>query len=394
MNDTKFRKNCTPPALMENTDVIENFDYSGQSDEYVKIYKKWRKNPDNPYSYNYSSRKNEITFNDSMGFLNIRPEEKEQEVLMKLLYTFGAVLILYLFTEYVISTVLVAVLDKTGVNIHNSFLNYSVYGGQKEVMSVMIFITLMKFCIPTLILHKKLKMPLKAALPCRLQSTKNLFFCISLSIIASVMTSIPRTYSDYTREYFRFFNGYSNEISLMNQSELIIYMFFDIVIVSIINEILFRGAVFQALRQFGDLYAVIVTSSISALLTHDISSIPAAFAVSAVAAISILRSGTMFTAIAVQIINKIYLFSLTIIELSVSDSDMMIKRGYFMIICFLISLVIALILWGTMNREFILKRNLSTFLTSRKKISITIFNLPTFTVIFLCLMIIITNILI
>lgn len=176
----------------------------------------------------------------------------------------------------------------------------------------------------------------------------------------------------------------------MNQAELVIYMFFDIVAVSIMSEFLFHGAVFQALRQFGDLYAVLICSVFSALMSNDIASMPAVLAVSAVAGISVLRSGTVFTAVAVQITNKIYLFALTIIELSFSDMNL--KRGYFMVACFLISIVIAFIIWKTMDREYALKKNLSTFLTAKQKIELIFSTLPTFTVIFLCITTTITSI--
>lgn len=371
-------------------DVTENFDYSGQSPEYISAYKKWRKNPDNPFAFNYIKNKNEITFSESEGFVKTIPEEKEREVLSKILYIFGTVLIVSLFIQFVFAKILIAFLDYIGINIHNSFLNYSIYGGQKEIMSVMIAVTFLKFCLPMFIIKKTLKMPVKASLPCKLQSSKNLFFCIALSMIVSVLTSISRAYSDTTKEYFNFFNCYSNEFSLINQTVLVIYMFLDIIAVSIMSEFLFHGAVFQALRQFGDLYAVLVCALFSALMSNDIASMPSVFAVSFVAGISVLRSGTVFTAVAVQITNKIYLFALTIIELSFSDMNL--KRGYFMVFCFLISTVIASIIWNTMDKEYALKKNLSTFLTAKQKFTLIFSTLPTFTVIFLCITMMTTSI--
>lgn len=373
-------------------DVTETFDYSGQSDEYINAYKKWRKNPDNPFAYNYSEKKNEITFCESKGFVKAIPEEKEEKVLSKVLYIFGTVLILSLFIQIIFSKILIAVLDYYGVNIHNSFLNYSVYGGQQEVMIVMIIVTLLKFCVPLLIIKKALKMPLKASLPCKLQSSKDLFLCIALCLSVSVLTSISRAYSDSTKEYFTFFNCYDKEFSLMNQSELVIYMFLDVVIVSIMNEFLFHGAIFQALRQFGNLYAVIVTATFSALMANDIASALSVFSVSVVAGISILRSGTVFTAVAVQITNKIYLSALTIIELSFSDVSL--KKAYFMIICFIIGIVVSSGIWHSMNKEIFLKKNLSTFLSAKQKVLLVFSTIPTFTVIFLCITITVTSILV
>lgn len=391
----KIQKNIKILQNEEKTDVTEDFDYSGQSEEYIKIYKKWRKNPDNQYAYNYIKNKHEITFTDSEGFVNNYPEKKEYEVLGKILYTFGVVLIIYLFTEYVISKLLVEVLDYLGLNIHNSFLNYSIYGGKTEVMIVMISITLLKFCIPIFILNKTFKMPFKASFPYKLQSKKDLFLCIALSLLVSVLTSISRAYSNTTRDFFSFFHGNNDKIFFMNQNELIIYMFFDIIVVSVITELLFRGVIFQALRQFGDFYAVMISALFSAFITHDVASFPASFAVSIIAGISILRSGTMFTAFSVAITNKIYLFMLSIIELSYSNiSNMFFKRSTFMSLCFLISIITSSVIWNSTDKKMVLKKNSHTFLSTRTKI-MTVFNtIPTLTVIFLCIIIMISDILI
>ncbi|MDE5946421.1 MAG: CPBP family intramembrane metalloprotease [Oscillospiraceae bacterium] len=387
-----IQKNTKTLRNEEKTDLTEDFDYSGQSEEYIRIYKQWRKNPDNPYTYNYIKNKHEITFTDNEGFVNNSPEKKEYEVLGKILYAFGIVLIIYLFTEYVISKFLVEVLDYLGLNIHNSFMNYSMYGGKTEVMIVMITITLLKFCIPILILKKAFKMPFKASCPYKLQNPKDLFLCISLSLLVSVLTSISRAYSNTTRDFFSFFHENNDEIFFMNQSELIIYMFFDIIIVSVITEILFRGAIFQALRQFGDFYAVIISALFSAFMTHNIASFPASFAVSVISGISILRSGTMFTAFSVAITNKIYLFMLSIIELSYSN--MWFKRSTFMSLCFLISIIISSVIWNTTDKKTVLKKNFYTFLSTKQKI-MTVFNsIPSLTVIFLCIIIMISDILI
>lgn len=385
MNISKLSEN------QKNIDVTEDFDYSGQSDEYIKAYKQWRKNPDNPYAYNYIKNNQEITFNDSEGFINIRPEEKEKEVLSKLLYIIGMVLLIYLFIEHVVSKIFIEILDIAGVNIHNSFINYSVYGGQKEVMYFMIAKVILQYCIPAVIIHKIIKMPVKAALPCKLQSGMELFFCISLSLNISVLASIPRAYSENTKEYFNFLNGYSKELFLMNQRELIIYIIFNIIVLPVISEFLFRGVMFQSLRQFGDWFAVILSSVFSAFMTHDVELIPAAFAVSVIASISILRSGTVFTAVSVHIINKIYLFSLTIIELSFPD--MSFKRSTFMTICFLISLAVASVIWNLMNNETVMKKNMHTFLTAKQKVITVLSSVPVFTAMFLCIIIIIENIL-
>lgn len=374
---------------MEKIDVVEDFSYSGQSEEYITAYKKWRKNTDNPFAYNFSQNSKESVFVDGQGFVHSLPQEEEAKPLKRVLYVIGYSLILYLFIEYAVSKIIVEILDYAGVNIHNSFFNFSVYGGKMEVMSVIIAVNLLKFCVPYMVLQKNFRMPLKVALPCKLQSGRDLIMCIFIGIAVSVITSVSRAYSASEREFFSFFKGYSNEISFMGQKELIIYMLFDIVIVSVMTEFLFSGMIFQTLRQFGNCFAVLTSAFFSAIITHDISYMPATFAISVVSMISILRSGTVFTGVAVRIISRIYIFALTIIE--TSESEMFLKRSNFMCICLIISLAVICILWNTMPKKFVMIENFKTFLSFRKKVSIIFSMVSTLTLILLCFVIVTIN---
>lgn len=381
---------------VENTpqiiDVVESFDFSGQSNEYVTAYKKWRKNKDNPFAYNFTQNAKESTFIDGKGFMRTLPQDIEASILKSILYVLGNVFTIYLFIEFVLSKILVEFLDLIGLNIHNSFSNFSIYGGKREVIIVITTITILKFVVPLIILYKKFKIPVKAFAPCKLQSGKDLVLCIFLGIAVSVITSISRAYSSSAREFFSFFKGYNNELSLMGQKELIIYMFFDIVIVSILTEFLFSGIIFQVLRQFGDCYAVIISALLSSLITHDLSCMPATFAISAVSMISILRSGTLFTAFSIRIIHKIYLFSLTIIE--TSDSDMIFKRSTFMFVCLIVSVIVMIVIWHTTPKKHSLTSNYKTFLSMKQKFKLLFSGISTTALVLLCVFVIILDIVI
>ena len=105
-----------------------------------------------------------------------------------------------------------------------------------------------------------------------------------------------------------------------------VYAIFDIVIISIMSELLFRGAIFSALRQFGDIFAIIITSCASALLVQDFRELPAALMISAVAAVGMLRTGSVLTAIFVQMIYKMYRLALVLLEADSPDNIFMMLR--------------------------------------------------------------------
>ena len=77
---------------------------------------------------------------------------------------------------------------------------------------------------------------------------------------------------------------------------------------------LFRGAIFAALRQFGDWFAIIITTLMTGLLVQDIQEFPAAVLISLVASIGMLRSGSLITAIFVRTIYKMYQLAVVIIQ--------------------------------------------------------------------------------
>ena len=113
---------------------------------------------------------------------------------------------------------------------------------------------------------------------------------------------------------------------------------------SALSEMFFRGAMFAVLRQFGDPFAIIVTSLTAGLLTQNFQEMLTVILISIVASWGMLRSGTIFTAIASSIIYKMYRLAITILEANRSDTFIPIKN-FFMIVVFIVGAVVLLIVW-------------------------------------------------
>ena len=94
------RKNNTADEK-EIINVIDEFDYSTQSDEYNVEFRNWRKKLSNPYTYNYSKNVKEQTFVDGQGFVSTSPQDSEKEVIYRVFQILGNVLLIYLFIEIV-----------------------------------------------------------------------------------------------------------------------------------------------------------------------------------------------------------------------------------------------------------------------------------------------------
>lgn len=111
---------------------------------------------------------------------------------------------------------------------------------------------------------------------------------------------------------------------------------------------------FNVLRQFGDLFAVVMTSLIAGLLTQDLHSMPAVILISLVASFGMLGSGTIFTAIAVNVVYKMYDLTLIIIE-NDHTSKMPLSRNIFMILALLAGVVMLAVYRKTASKNKKLK---------------------------------------
>lgn len=323
----------------EIIDVVDEFDYSTQSDSYNKNFIKWRKNKNNPYAYNFVLNKKESIYIDGKGFVNECAVETERKFLEKLLKLIGIAVILVVVIDNIFGKLLVNILEFAGIDIHNSFYNSVIYGGCTEVAAVMIIITVLKLVIPLIFVHSQIRMPLKLGMASELHAPGELILTICASLITGVIMGIPSAYSSETKEIFTFFKDYQADMSLWGQTEFVVYTFFDVIIVSILFELLFRGEMFNALRQFGDIYAIIVSSVIAGAVTLDLRSAPGMIAISAVASIGVLETGSIFTATTAHIVYKVYMLALTILEMN-SSSDMFITRNMFMVATFCIAVVV------------------------------------------------------
>ena len=163
---------------------------------------------------------------------------------------------------------------------------------------------------------------------------------IGFSMIFCTIVCLPAAYSSETKDIYTYFTSLDTDVSAWGQSEFVAYTIFDIVILSILTELLFRGGIFSALRQFGDITAIVITTMMSVLLTGDFFSMPAALLISFVSSIGMLRSGTIFTAIIVRIVYKMYQLALIILEVDASE-NMVITRNLFMIVVFLLGIILA-----------------------------------------------------
>ena len=313
-------------------DVVEQFDYSTQNEAYNENYITWRRKIDIPYAFNFTRNRKESVFVEGKGFENKSFPVAEEECIGKIMNIAGIAMFIWIVIDNLISRIAVAVFDVIGFDIHTSFVSTAMSGGSTEIVTALILVSLFRMWIPAHYLRRKLKMPKRVEFMSTLNHASDMFGAIFMALAVSAITSLPSIYTNRTRDVFNYFRDINADASVWDQEQFVIYTIFDIIIISVLSELFFRGAIFGALRQFGDIFAIIVTSVMSGLLVQDFREMPAALMISAVASIGMLRSGSIFTAIFVQVIFKMYRLALILVEADTSDSLHLMRNGFILIV--------------------------------------------------------------
>ena len=324
--------------------VIDDFDYSTQSESYNREFIKWRRKKNNLFAFSYEVNKNESIYVDGRGFVVKNAVDAESEVLVRIFYILGLALIAYVVLDTLFRKGLIMVLSRVGIDIHSNFFSDSLYGGSKEIVTVLMIVTLLKVLIPAAYLQKRFALPRVVELMRTMHDPAGLVGAIAATLILCVATSLPNAYSSEPTEIYTYFRNLNADIEVWGQFEFLVYSLFDIIILSIFSEVFFRGAMFAVLRQFGDIFAIIITSVTAAMLTMDLREAPTMFCISLIASIGMLYSGSIFTAIAVNIIFKMYQLGLMVIQADHADK-MPLTRNVFMIAVLIAGAVMLLVVW-------------------------------------------------
>lgn len=363
--------------------VIDDFDYSTQDESYNEKFIGWRRKKDNRFSYSFESNAKESIFVDGRGFVSTNMINAEKETLSHIFYVIGVAMLTWVVIDNIVSKIFIILLSFAKVNIHTNFFSYAIYGGSREVVSVLIVISAVKMLLPMFYVRHSFNVPVKVELMHTMRHPVELINAIAMAVVVCTVTSIPSAYSSETKEIYEFFKSLNADVSVWGQTEFLVYTAFDTLIVSVMSGIFFHGSMFAVLRQFGDIFAIVVTSVTAGLLTENFNEMIAVTLVTAVGAVGMLRSGSIFTSVAVQVVYRMYLLAMAIIEVDPSE-NMFLTRGVFMAVCLLSGMISSMIIWLTSrNRKFLAKCR--SELTFAERLGFSVRTFPYLAVVALCI---------
>lgn len=290
--------------------------YQNQFDEYHKEFSEWRSRKDNPYGYSFVHDLREHTYVDGEGYSQKTAVAAERTALTQCLGLLGATMLVMLFFDAVITLIMYHYFhDPAMYAVHYSELGLKTDHLSALAMTAYGAANLVKYLVGFAIFIHFTKIPLKIAVP----TAKGSRISKSGIYLILVIMVIGRVGNYLIHLIFGWINMdcvYS--IAIHDPNNILadaIFVLFNCILVSILSEILFRGAILQTFRQFGDTFALIVSSIAFSLTFYDISTMGYAALCSAVLGLFTLQSGSLKTTIIMRITTDISNYALTCVLL-------------------------------------------------------------------------------
>ena len=275
-------------------DVVSDFIYDASNQQYNRAYKFWRKNTPSAGAYRYIDNERESVFVSGKPSARSTAAQTEKRALSFSAEVIGAALLVLLVCALGGSSLLIWILRQFGVNIQLDFLTLSMRGNQWTVTAVRALSEMLKFGIPLIVLMRFFRLPPRVVLPHGFGGLSPLIAAIGFGAVCSACYALTA----HTGAIETMQGIYSYK----DPEAVLAYALFDIVFVSVISELLLRGAILPVLRQFGDLFAVGITACIGFLIPAGLSLRLSELMIGLTAGYLLLRSGSVWNCIILRVI--------------------------------------------------------------------------------------------
>lgn len=268
-----------------HTDVIEDFICNSENPRYNRDYRLWRRHNKTQFIYRFSGNTGENVYVEGGASVKENAAAAEQTALAHCSILIGLSMLIYLLSELLGRSVLIAVLRLFGSNIHMDFLTFYMKGSQWSEAAAQILIDIIKYGIPAIILLRASKIPRRVAMPLHFAAPPELFAAIGSGMIIAGIQSLTARDADIELSQRLF--------TYKDSAAVFTYGLFEVLIVPILAEMLMRGGIFQLLRQFGDTFAIVSTAFISFLCPNTIANRISLFLIGLACGYLMVRSGSV-----------------------------------------------------------------------------------------------------
>lgn len=261
----------------------------------------------------YVSNPNELTYRDGYGFVKNYPEAAESRALRNVYGLIGVTMLLIAVLDIVSMYLLPMLLNGLGADIYYDYYTGIYYGNDWLILALNASFEILKRLLPMLYCYNQLQMPIKVMVPVKV-TNKPLF-----RAAAPVMLMVSAIGVVFSEIY-----GYILGAVHIQPAEwvrlpekaapLVVSLIINIIIVPVISEFYTRGAIMQLFRQFGDGFAIVITSVLTALITYNSQQFSYVFVCSVIIGYFAVRTGSVMTAAIMRVVSRAIFYGLYMID--------------------------------------------------------------------------------
>ena len=259
------------------------------------------------------------------------------------------------------------------------FLQFAFLGvvGNGEILDdscvqwlLQIFLSTIIFTVPFIILTVPMNVRVSTACPLGRGEKGTvlpiIFVGLGVSMLGNILSSMFTAFLETIG-----FSDYSASLPTDTSSGWhvpLLVMLGGAVLPALVEEFALRGIALGALKKFGNSFAIITTAILFGMMHGNIEQIPFAFMLGLYLAFAVIRTGTMWTAVAIHLINNGFAFLMQMLSGVVGNAEInAISYIYFMLTILLTA--IGLLLGSRVKGCFNLPPEEKTALTLGEKLS-------------------------
>ena len=282
-----------------------------QDKEYNELYRKWRIEHKKDYGFYFLDNSDELTYRDGEGFITESPQAAERSAIVEI----HSLLAKFLTIYTVLNIVVWIIKDVAPFGDIPVLYNLLKFVSSSEYLAVAAdyIVKISVRILPLFYLLKKINMPQKIFLPTKIYNKPLFNIAVPMAMltfgIATILSNVQHTSAALM--------GVDPTFSLwipQNKVCLFLSALLTAVIIPIISEIVHHGIILQILKQFGDGYALILTSLIAALTAGNYHTFLFTFTIMLVVGFFVVRSGSIVTGFIMRITISGSVYFLTILK--------------------------------------------------------------------------------
>ncbi|MCI7766827.1 MAG: hypothetical protein MSJ26_02445 [Oscillospiraceae bacterium] len=284
-----------------------------QDKEYNEMYRKWRIEHKKDYGFYFLDNSDELTYRDGEGFITESPQAAERAAFSEIHSLLARFLCIYSLLNFLVMAAgLVMTSPEFDIPLFRS-INALSFGNEFASVAVDYLVRISVRILPLFYLMKKINMPKKIFMPTKIYNKPLFFIAVPMAMltfgVATVLSNIQHTSAALM--------GVDPTFSITiprNRLCLVLSAVLTVVIVPVISEVVHHGIILQILKQFGDGYALIVTSIIAALTSCNFHIFLFTFTIMLITGFFVVRSGSILTGFIMRIVISGSVYFLTFLK--------------------------------------------------------------------------------